>query len=247
MPLAYIIDDELHSALLLKDKLLSVTEYFDKIEIFTKPLLAYHAIQNVRPDLIFSDIDMPLIKGVDLHNEIANLNIPFIYVTAYSSYSIKAIKLQAFDYILKPVKESELDEAIKRFIIQNETKQEKQNSTSLTFHEILNKQKDKLVVNTSESMYFIPIESILKIEALNNYSKFYFQDSTTLVASKTLKYFEDQLNKYGFIRVHKSFLVNLTFIDRIMNRDGGQILLINGDLIDVTREKRAEIKDKFRF
>lgn len=247
MSIVYIIDDEEHAALLLKDKLLSVTDYFDTIEIFTKPLLAYHAIQNVRPDLIFSDIDMSLIKGVDLHNEIANLNIPFIYVTAYSSYSIKAIKLQAFDYILKPVKESELDEAIKRFIIQNETKQEKQNSTSLTFHEILNKQKDKLVVNTSESMYFIPIESILKIEALNNYSKFYFQDSTTLVASKTLKYFEDQLNKYGFIRVHKSFLVNLTFIDRIMNRDGGQILLINGDLIDVTREKRAEIKDKFRF
>lgn len=246
MALVYIIDDEEHAALLLKDKLLAVTDYFDTIEIFTKPLLAFQAIQTKKPDLIFSDLDMPLIKGIDLHAQISNLNIPFIYVTAYSTYSIKAIKLQAFDYILKPVKESELEETIKRFILQVEIKPQELQPQNLTFHELLNKQKDKIVVNTSESTYFIPIENIIKIEALNNYSCLHFNDKTTLVASKTLKYFEEQLSFFGFIRVHKSNLVNLIYVERILNRDGGQILLKNGDMIDVTREKRAEIKDWFK-
>lgn len=247
MALVYIIDDEEHAALLLKDKLKSVTDYFDTIEIFTKPLLAYQAIKDKKPDLIFSDIEMPLIKGVDLHAQIAGFNIPFIYVTAYSTYSIKAIKLQAFDYILKPVKESELEETIKRFILRTELKNQEKGFIQFSFHELLNKQKDKIVINTAESTYFIQVETIVKIEALNNYSCIYFNDQSTLVASKTLKYFESQLDPFGFIRAHKSYLVNLIYIERLLHRDGGQILLKNGDTIDVTREKRTEIKDWFKL
>lgn len=107
MAIAYIIDDEKHAALLLKNKLLAVTDYFDDVELFTKPTKAFQAIHEKKPDLIFSDIEMPLMRGVDLHQMITDLDIPFIYVTAYSSYSIQALKLQAFDYILKPVKEEE--------------------------------------------------------------------------------------------------------------------------------------------
>lgn len=247
MSTVFIIDDEEHAALLLKDKLMDVTDYFDTIEIFTKPVLAYQAILERKPDLIFSDIEMPLIKGVDLHLQIANLNIPFIYVTAYSTYSLKAIKLQAFDYILKPVKEEELEETVKRFILQSEIKsQESRSSSQLSFYELLNKQKDKITVSTAESVYFIPMEDIVKIEGLNNYSCIHLKDKSTLVASKTLKYFEGQLSDFGFIRAHKSYLVNLIFVERILNRDGGQILLKSGDTLDVTREKRIEIREWFK-
>jgi len=247
MAVVYIIDDEEPAALLLRDKLMDVTDYFDSIEVFTRPVLAYQAILEKKPDLIFSDIEMPLIKGVDLHVQIASLNIPFIYVTAYSSYSLRAIKLQAFDYILKPVKEAELEESIKRFILHTETRSRENRSTQLTFHEMMNKQKDKIMISTSESIYFIPIEDIVKVEGLNNYSCIHLNDKSKLVASKTLKYFESQLYSFGFIRAHKSFLVNLIYIERIMNRDGGQILLQTGETIDVTREKRAEIKEWFKL
>lgn len=247
MSTVFIIDDEEHAALLLKDKLMDVTDYFSTIEVFTKPVLAYQAIMERKPDLIFSDIDMPMITGVDLHVKIASLNIPFIYVTAYSTYTLKAIKLQAFDYILKPVKEEELQETIKRFILHSEIKNsEKKTEPQLSFYEILNKQKDKITVSTSDSAYFIPMEDIVKIEGLNNYSCIHLKDKSTLVASKTLKHFESQLNGFGFIRAHKSYLVNLIFVERILNRDGGQILLKNGDTLDVTREKRIEIKEWFK-
>lgn len=246
MAVAYIIDDEEHAALLLKDKLMNITDFFDTIEIFTKPMLAFQAIIKQRPDLIFSDVEMPLIKGVDFHQEIANFNIPFIYVTAYSSYSLKAIKLQAFDYLLKPVKEDELQETVERFIKHAEAQLQKDHQ-HLSFAELLNKQKDKITVSTSDSIFFIPIESIIKIDAINNYSNIFLNDKSTLVASKTLKHFETQLTSFGFVRAHKSYLVNLIYIERLLNKDGGQILLKNGETIDVTREKRIEIKDWFKL
>lgn len=248
MAVAYIIDDEEHAALLLRDKLLDVTDYFDNIEIFIKPVLAYQAIIDKRPDLIFSDIEMPLIKGIDLHKKISNLNIPFIYVTAYSSFTFEAIKLQAFDYIMKPVKEEELEETIKRFILSAEPKienEEIRNSTQLSFYELMQKQKERITVSTSEGVFFISMEDIVKIEALNNYSCIYLKDKSALVASKTLKHFETQLTGFGFIRTHKSYLVNMVFIERLLSSEGGQLLLNTGESVDVTREKATEIKEWF--
>lgn len=248
MATAYIVDDEMHAALLLKDKLLAVSDYFDNIEIFTKPAKALQAIQDKKPDLIFSDIEMPLMQGVDLHEKIAILDIPFIYVTAYSSYSIQAIKLQAFDYILKPVKEEELEVSIKRFINQQEfVKLKKENLDYPSYSNLLDKQKEKIIINTSESMRFVSINNIVWIEALNNYSNFHMKDETTLLASKTLKHFESQLINFGFIRAHRSSLVNLTYIESLSYEDGGQILLKTSETLDVTREKRAEIKNWFNI
>lgn len=246
MAIAYIIDDEKHAALLLKNKLLAVTDYFDDVELFTKPTKAFQAIHEKKPDLIFSDIEMPLMRGVDLHQMITDLDIPFIYVTAYSSYSIQALKLQAFDYILKPVKEEELEEAIKRFILYKETTEvDKKSSGYVSYTELLERQKDKMIISTSENMRFVSINKIVWVEADNNYSNFHMKDGTDLMASKTLKHFESQLAEFGFVRAHRSSLVNLTYVDSLAYKDGGLIFLKTGETLDVTREKRAEIKNWF--
>ncbi|MCO5230545.1 MAG: LytTR family DNA-binding domain-containing protein [Chitinophagales bacterium] len=247
MKIAYIIDDEMPSALLLRDKLLATTDYFDKIEIFTNPAEGYRAIQLQCPNIVFSDINMPGIKGLDLHALIANYNISFVYVTAYSNYTIDALRLQAFDYLMKPVKEEELASTIRRFIVNNEGKEiDKIHIVERpSLQDIILKQKEKLQVSTIESVHFLNIETIVKIEADNNYSKFTFIDSKDILVSKTLKYFENQLSDYGFVRVHKSFLVNIMYVDKLLNKDGGCLLLKNGDEILINKEKRDEIKKWF--
>ena len=245
MASVFLIDDELHAVELLKDKLLAVTDYFDEIETFTNSTLAFHAIQEKNPDLIFTDIEMPTMQGVDLHQKIRDLNIPLIYVTAYSSYAYDAIKLQAFDYILKPVKEEDLKKAVDRFMESHSSENEGAITTSTRYSDIIKLQNNKITVNTNEATYFIVIGDIVKIEAESNYSKIYLKDDRQILVSKTLKYFEEQLDNMGFMRVNRSFLVNLNYVEGILNVDGGQLQLKYGNKLDISKSKIAELKTMF--
>ncbi|MCO5248993.1 MAG: LytTR family DNA-binding domain-containing protein [Chitinophagales bacterium] len=243
MKTVFIVDDEEHAVELLKEKLLSVTNYFDEIITFTNSMLAMNAILEVKPDLIFSDIEMPAISGLVLHKKIRELDIPLIYVTAYSTYAIDAVRLQAFDYLLKPVKESELQHSIERFI--ENCSKVKSKDITMPFDTFASKQKNKIAISTSEATYFLIIEDILKVEAESNYSKIYLTGDKQILVSKTLKYFEDQLGGVGFMRVHRSFLININHLESIINTEGGQLLMKDGSKIDISRTVITELRSLF--
>jgi two-component system LytT family response regulator len=244
----YIIDDEVRSAELLKAKIENVTDYFDTIKTFDSPIIAYRAIKESTPDLIFSDIEMPLMNGIDMLDQIKHLGIPTVYVTAFNIYSIKAIKQQIFDYILKPVKEQELLTTINKFIDWEKAKNSFQpssfNHSALT--NVLIKQNNRLAIHTAESISLVSINLISHVVGEDNYSNFFFHDKSSLLSSKTLKFFETQLVHFGFIRVHKSYLVNMVYVDKIITRDGGQLLLKSGQLIPFVRERKSELLDWFK-
>lgn len=246
MPTAYIIDDETRSAALLKAKILDLTDHFDKIECFNNPVLGYKAVLENPPDIIFLDIQMPLLNGIDLLENIKNLKVPVVYVTAFTEYSITAIKQQVFDYILKPVKEQELLQTIVKFI-------GKQKSDTPGFHprptvsELLSSQHNKISIPTSESINLVTVNRIAFVMGVDNYSMFHFIDGTKLLSSKTLKYYEHQLIPFGFIRPHRSHLVNSVYVDKVLMRDGGYLLMRTSELIPISRDKRPDILDWFRI
>lgn len=245
MATAYIIEDEARSGELLKAKITSVTDYFDAIEIFTIPHIAYRSIIENAPDIIFSDIEMPQMSGIDVLEKIRHLNIPMVYVTAFSGYSIMAIKLQVFDYILKPVKEEELLNTINKFIAWKQLQMNRERDPKPSLNDIIAKQNSKISIHTLESINLISISAIVQVVGEENYSRFVFQDGKSLLSSKTLKNFESQLTPFGFIRVHKSHLVNMVFVDKVITRDGGYLQLRSLDLIPFARDRKTEILEWF--
>lgn len=247
MPSVCIIDDEPRSGELLKSKIQDLTDYFDKIESFTNPLVAYKSILEIQPDLVFLDIEMPQINGIELLQNIRHMNIPTVYVTAFSEYSITAIKQQIFDYILKPVKEQELLETINKYIVWKRSQDAPLLWTKPSISELLLKQNNKIPIHTSESINLIAINQIVHVLGVDNYSRFHFMDGSNLLSSRTLKFYEQLLAPFGFIRAHKSHLVNMIFVDKLITRDGGYVQLRSSELLPVSREKKQEILDWFKI
>ncbi len=247
MATAYIIDDEPRSGLLLKAKIEAITDYFDTIEVFSGPHQAYKAIMENVPDIIFSDIEMPQMSGINIFDKIRHLNIPMVYVTAFSSYSITAIKQQAFDYILKPVKEQELLDTINKFITWKLLHFPQVAQPKPSLNDIIAKQNSKISIHSLESINLISINTIVQLIGEENYSRFIFHDQGSLLSSRTLKYFENQLKAFGFLRVHKSHLVNMVFVDKLITRDSGYLQLRSSELVPFARDKKAEILEWFKL
>ena len=237
---AIIIDDEAKSRLALKQKL---ADYCPEVTVAAEADNASDGISLIelhKPQVIFLDIEMPRKNGFDMLQEIKEKNFHIIFTTAYDQYAIKAIKFAAFDYLLKPVDIEELKTAVSR-IGTKETLQTK-NQVEL-LHQNINhpkKQLHKLAIPTIEGLLFYDINDVVYLEANSNYTNIYFSNKTKIIASKTLKEFEELLPADIFFRTHHSYLINLNYIKRYIKGDGGQIELQNGIYVDLARRKKEE-------
>ena len=237
---AIIIDDEAKSRLALKQKL---ADYCPEVTVAAEADNAGDGISLIelhKPQVIFLDIEMPRKNGFDMLQEIKEKNFHIIFTTAYDQYAIKAIKFAAFDYLLKPVDIEELKTAVSR-IDTKETLQTK-NQVEL-LHQNINhpkKQLHKLAIPTIEGLLFYDINDVVYLEANSNYTNIYFNNKTKIIASKTLKEFEELLPEDIFFRTHHSYLINLNYIKRYIKGDGGQIELQNGIYVDLARRKKEE-------
>jgi len=235
-----IIEDEAKSRSSLRQKL---KEYCPSIDIVAEAedgLEGISLIEKHKPQLVFLDIEMPKINGFEMLNAIKEKNFNIIFTTAYDQYAIKAIKYAAFDYLLKPVDIEELRAAVSRADI-NETRQTK-NQIELLHQNMQHPKKllNKLAIPTLEGLLFYDINDIIQLEANSNYTNIFFNNKTKILASKTLKEFEELLPEGIFFRVHHSHLINLNYIKRYIKGDGGQIELQNGKYVDVSRRKKEE-------
>ncbi len=237
---AIIIDDEAKGRLALRQKLQS---YCPEVTILAEAadgIEALSVIEKHHPKLIFLDIEMPKMNGFEMLNTIKQKNFHIIFTTAYDQYAIKAIKYAAFDYLLKPIDIEELKTAVAR-IAGSETDQTKKQIELLQQNmQHSKKQLNKLAVPTLDGLLFFDINDIIHLEAQSNYTNIFFTNKPKILASKTLKEFEELLPLDIFFRVHHSYLINLNYIKRYIKGDGGQIELQNGTYVDVSRRKKDE-------
>jgi two-component system, LytTR family, response regulator len=229
---AYLIDDEEPG---LKNLELQLTRFCGGlVEIVgssTNPLKARAEVEQLRPDVLFLDINMPQLNGIDFVSTFSNHSFDVIFVTAFEQYAISAIKLGATDYLLKPVLVEDLKEALLKVNKRNKSNDSKQ--------DIL---ESKIQLLHNEKYVLTPIQEIILISGDDNYSKVFTMNHGCITMSKTLKEYEDKLTHHSFFRVHKSALINLNQIKEYSFNDGGFVVMNNEMTIPIARRKHQDFK-----
>lgn len=228
-----IIDDEIKSRNTLNNFLVKYCPDIKVIGQADGVKTALEQINELKPELIFLDIEMGDGTGFDLLERLEDKSLKVIFVTAYNEYAIQAFRFSAVDYLLKPINPEELIAAVRK--LHNETgEKEEQYHTLLSNH----KKIRKIALPTQEGIEFVSIEKIIRCEADNNYTRFHILGGKTMLVSKTLKEFQELLESQGFFRVHQSHLIHLNYVQKYMKGSGGVAVMEDGSHVDVARRKK---------
>ena len=235
---AILVDDELNS---LQNLQFKIQEYCPSVKVVAqtqRPEEGIQLIQQYKPDVIFLDIEMPRMSGFKMLEQIPEVDFEVIFITSYSHYAINAIRISAFDYLVKPVGIEDLQQTIER--LGDFSVKKTREKADVLKRNLANpkSQEDQIAIPTADGLEFIQIKQIIRIESSSNYSKMVLQNGQQLLVTRQLKDFEELLQDYRFYRVHHSHLINLNFIAKYVRGEGGQIILRNGDEIDVSRRKK---------
>ena len=237
---AILIDDELSSLQNLQQKLKEFCPDVSVVAITQKPEDAIILIQQYKPDVIFLDIEMPRMNGFRMLDELEDINFDIIFTTAYNHYAVDAIRLSAFDYLMKPIAIKDLQNAVERLIKHRLAPTKEKMDILRNALNNTKSQDEKIAIPTNDGLEFISIGNIVHIESSGNYCKVCLRNGKKISVSKILKEFEDILLPYRFYRIHNSHLINLKYIEKYLKGDGGQVMLTNGDILDVARRKKEE-------
>jgi two-component system LytT family response regulator len=199
------------------------------------------AITEHQPDLLFLDVELPDGLGFDLLKKVSPVHFRTIFITGHQEYALDAIKVSAFDYILKPIDTDELKSAIEK--AQEVINHEEEQMKLLALSENLQGKKvlKRIILKTAEALQLISVSDIIRAEADSNYTRFHLAGGKHVIVSRTLKDYEAMLASPGFIRVHQSHLVNLNFVEKFMRRDGGYLQLSDGTSIPVSPNLKQKV------
>jgi len=205
-------------------------------------------ISQLKPRLIFLDIAMPEKSGFDLLNELGEIDFEIVFVTAHNDFMLQAFRFSAVDYLLKPVEDNLLTEAVKRAVKKIEDKTSSSNIETL-LHNIRSKeggQKLKMCIPSSKGFQVVNLSEIIYCEASSNYTNFHFTDKPLVCTSKPIHEYESLLEDCGFVRIHKSFVVNLEHVKEYIRGEGGLVEMTNGQDIEVSRRKKEMFLTRMR-
>ncbi len=202
---------------------------------------AVELIRELKPTLVFLDINMPQENGFMLFEHIPEPDFYVVFITAYDEYALKAIKHSALDYILKPINIKELMLAVSRAQSLHQ-KQDMQSQLASLMQAIPrnNNNLEKLMLPLSDGFVYVPVQEIIRCEASGNYTVFYFTSRSKMVVCNTLGYYEEVLAGYGFIRVHHQHLINQHHVERYQRGRGGTVVMCDQKEVAVSQRKRDE-------
>jgi two-component system LytT family response regulator len=199
-----------------------------------------HAIETLKPDVVLLDIEMPVMNGFVMLQQLYFKNFALIFVTAYNHYAIRAIRYSALDYLVKPVEIEDLKAAMARVM---EKKQQQQQGLQMDILlENLNigkKSFRRLAIPTVDGVIFIKTSDIIYLSANINYTHIHLAAKKKYILSRTLKDVEDVLDPAEFIRVHNSYIINVNFVKKYIRGEGGQVIMQDGTVLDVSKRKKA--------
>ena len=241
---AVIIDDEKDSIDTLKWKLENYCPDVSVISSFEKPADGVSYLKKNPVDLLFLDIEMPMLTGFDVLEELGrDISFDIIFITAYDNFGIQAVKFSALDYLLKPVQNKELKEAIDKHLKKTQQKIPSE-QIDLLLNNVQAERKGKrgrIALASKESIEFVDPNDIIVCEANSNYTNIYLVEGRKRVISKTLKDFEEMLLQFDFFRPHNSHLINLGRVKEFIRGDGGYLVMENKMKIPVSKNRKEEL------
>ncbi|GAB2521618.1 LytR/AlgR family response regulator transcription factor [Spirosoma aerophilum] len=243
---AVLIDDDQSNLSSLSEKL---ARHCPQIQIRARCDTAQdgqQAIDRLKPDVVFLDIEMPVMNGFLMLQHVSYKQFALIFVTAYDQYAIKAIRYSALDYLVKPVDIDELKAAVAKAEA-NRLNQSAESQVQVLLEYMQKKQPRRISIPTFEGLQFINIDDIIYLEASANYTYIHLVDSLKFLVSRTLKEFDELLPADMFLRIHHAHMINKSFVERYIRGDGGQVVMSNGVVLDVSKRKKAEFLQAISF
>ena len=220
---------------------------------FTDAIEAIDYVKFQNPDLIFLDIAMPVKNGFELLKELKGASFEVIFVTAHNQYMVEAFHFSAIDYLLKPVEDNLLIDAVERAKKRIEEKSGNKNIETFLHNlkQSQSPQKMRLCIPSIKGFQVIELDDILYAESSGNYTNLHFLNKPMGCTSKPLHEYEKLLEDAGFVRIHKSILVNMLHVKEYLRGEGGSVLLSNGKEIEVSRRKKdiflSRMKEFYKF
>jgi len=236
-----IIDDELHGRNNLHSLLKNYCPEIEVIGKCGKPVEAKKMIYDLKPDVLFLDINMPQMSGFDLLDSLAEKDFLTVFVTAHSEFGIQAVKANAVDYLLKPIDIMELQQTVKKLLSLSENISSVKDTHG-------SKTVEKVLISHNEGTSLIECAEIIRLEGMNNYTIIHLNGKKSLTVARTLKEFETSLPENIFFRIHKSEIINLNYVAEFTNHDGGNVTMKNGTKLAISRRRLQnfeEVMNKF--
>lgn len=239
---AFIADDEVRSRELLQNLIEELCPELMIVGAAATVEEAVKSIHQLQPQILFLDIEMHPGTGFDILQKLSpSTSSQVIFTTAYDQYAIRALRISAVDYLLKPIDVQELQSAVQKAIRQISNKQPQQQLQHLLQNLVKQQQDYTISLSTSEGLEFIPIASVLHLEANGAYTVFYLKENRKIMVSKNLKEYESILADHGFFRVHNSHLINLKEVKRYLKSDGGYVVMNDDSSISISPRKKEEL------
>ncbi len=236
---AIIIEDEINSREVLKSLLEEYCEQVKVIDTASNVEDAVKILNKTLVDVVFMDIEIQQGTGFDVLSKIENINFEIIFTTAFDHYAIKAFKYSSLDYLLKPIDIDELIQAIHK-LRNKKNKLDYQNQLHLLLNNLQQPKVSRICLATGDEFEFIHVSDIILCKAEGSYTNFILTNQKNILVSKHLKEYENLLIEHHFMRVHKSYLINLKEVKRYIKSDGGYIVMNNDDRVSISRNKKEE-------
>ena len=250
---AIIVDDEPDGIITLNKMLSLSCQQVEVVALCADAEEAKLKIRELTPDLIFLDIQMPGKTGFELLAELDTDNMEVIFVTAHNQYMLQALQFSATDYLLKPIDEDRLTEAIRRVEKRQHGKGGSQNVEALLYNlqKAGSPKEMKLCIPTFKGFAILKLEDIILCEAEKNYTIIHLKDKKNIIVSRPLLEYENILEGTTFLRIHRTFLINLQHVTEYHRGEGGVIIMSNGEEVEISRRKKdiflTRIREIFRY
>ncbi len=235
-----IIDDEPDARELLKAY---VRMFFPEMEVIGEAdsvLEGKKIIDELKPHVVFVDIQMGDGTGFDLLNKFERPEFSIIFATAFDDFALKAFKYNALDYLLKPIAPEDFKQAMKKILSLNRQESFYDQLQQLMKH-VKNKDDERIALHAAEGLILVKTKDIRRIEGEGNYCTIYQTNGERIVVTKSMKEFEEMLPEAQFSRTHQSHIVNFDFVKKVLKEDGGYLMLDNGEKIMISRRKKEEV------
>ena len=232
---AIIVDDELHGRENLKNLLDTYCPEIKVIATADSAVQAKMLVLENRPDVVFLDINMPVLSGFDFLESLEEQNFMLVFVTAYEEYGIKALKAHPVDYLLKPINIKELQQTVKQLV-----------AISKEAPKINSGKSHKIMIPIAHGFTILDCDQIIRLMADDCYTKVFISEGKIITVSKTLKEFESIVPCGNFFRIHKSHLINLQYVKEFSHLDGGYVTMKDGSKLELSRRKVREFVQRVK-
>jgi len=243
---AIIVDDEPYSC----ESLVTLLERYCPVvkvaDICHSGESALSAIKELRPQILFLDIEMPRMNGFEMLEKIPEINFEIIFTTSYDQYAIKAIRFSALDYLLKPVDREELQRAVQKVVERLHHPLSQQLEILLQkLHQPVSAIQ-KIALPTMEGLHMVAVNNIISCASDSNYTVLLLKNKQKLIVSRTLKEIEEMLEEYSFLRVHHSYIVNLNEVNKYIKGEGGYLIMGDDSTVDVSRSRKEMLMKRLQ-